>query len=145
VFKLYNYGGMNPNNNETGLNLPPPVTEQAPSGEVPAPADAEKLPAAPEQAPAPSQSAPASMPALDVPAIDLPAQDAASSAVNSTTTQASPITADDGDLIEKEWVEKAKQIVERTRDDPYRQSEELTVVKAEYMQKRYNKTVKVSK
>jgi hypothetical protein len=48
-------------------------------------------------------------------------------------------------LIEKEWVDKAKKIVEHTRDDPYRQSEELTVVKAEYMKKRYDKTVKVNK
>lgn len=52
---------------------------------------------------------------------------------------------DDGDLIEKEWVEKAKQIVEKNRDDPYKQSEELTVFKADYMKKRYNKDIKVDK
>ena len=51
---------------------------------------------------------------------------------------------DDKDLIEKEWVDKAKQIVERTRDDPYKQSEELTVFKADYIKKRYGKTIKVS-
>ena len=52
---------------------------------------------------------------------------------------------DDGDLIEKEWVEKAKQIVEKNRDDPYKQSEELNVFKADYMKKRYNKDIKVDK
>jgi hypothetical protein len=46
-------------------------------------------------------------------------------------------------MIEKEWVERAKQVVERTRNDPYRQSEELTAVKADYLKKRYNKTIKL--
>jgi hypothetical protein len=46
------------------------------------------------------------------------------------------------DLIEKEWVSKAKQIVEQTRDDPYKQSEGLTMVKMDYMKKRYNKSIK---
>jgi len=50
----------------------------------------------------------------------------------------------DDDWIEKEWVNKAKQIVEQTRDDPYRQSEDLTVFKADYIQKHYGKTIKIS-
>lgn len=54
-----------------------------------------------------------------------------------------PDIAEDTDLIEKEWVEKAKQIVERTRDDPYEQSKELTLFKADYMKKRYNRTIKI--
>jgi len=56
---------------------------------------------------------------------------------------ATPID-DDGDLIEKAWVDKAKQIVEHTKDDPHKQSEELTVFKADYMKKRYGKTIKIS-
>jgi hypothetical protein len=52
-----------------------------------------------------------------------------------------PQVADDGDVIEKEWVEKAKHIVAQTRQDPYRQTKELHKFKAEYMQKRYNKTI----
>lgn len=52
--------------------------------------------------------------------------------------------ADDNDLIEKEWVNRAKQIVERTRNDPYKQSEDLTLFKADYIKKRYGKTIKVS-
>ena len=51
---------------------------------------------------------------------------------------------DDDDQIEKVWVEKAKQIVEQTRNDPHKQSQELTVFKADYMKKRYGKTIKVS-
>jgi hypothetical protein len=50
----------------------------------------------------------------------------------------------DKDLIEKEWVNKAKAIVERTQEDPYKQSEDLTVLKADYMKKQFNKTIKLS-
>jgi hypothetical protein len=56
---------------------------------------------------------------------------------------ATPATADDTDLIEKEWVIKAKQIVEQTRDDPYRQNNEMHKIKAEYIKKRYNKEIKL--
>lgn len=50
-----------------------------------------------------------------------------------------PPAAQDNDLIEKEWVEKAKQIVEHTRDNPYEQQRALAEMKADYMKKRYNK------
>lgn len=56
---------------------------------------------------------------------------------------AAPIADDGGDLIEKEWVNRAKQIVGRTRDDPYKQSEELTVLRADYMKKHFNKTIEL--
>jgi hypothetical protein len=55
-----------------------------------------------------------------------------------------PQEAQDTDLIEKEWVEKAKRIVEHTSDDPYVQQNELSKMKADYMKKRYNKDIKVS-
>lgn len=50
-----------------------------------------------------------------------------------------PEEAADLDLIEKEWVLKAKQIVEQTSDDPFSQQEELSKMKAEYLKKRYKK------
>jgi hypothetical protein len=49
----------------------------------------------------------------------------------------------EGDLIEKEWVEKAKQIVGQTSDDPFMQQQELSKMKAQYMKKRYNKDIGV--
>jgi hypothetical protein len=64
--------------------------------------------------------------------------------VTPTTQMATPQVIDDGDVIEKEWVSKAKQIVARNRNDPYKQSQELMVLRADYMQKRYNKAVKLS-
>lgn len=57
---------------------------------------------------------------------------------------ASPMIADDADLIEKEWVLRAKEIVERTRQDPYRQNKEVEKMKADYMKKRYNKEIKLT-
>jgi hypothetical protein len=54
-----------------------------------------------------------------------------------------PSIADDADLIEKEWVLKAKQIVEETKNDPYAQNQEMNRMKADYIKKRYNKEVKL--
>jgi hypothetical protein len=53
------------------------------------------------------------------------------------------LAAQDSDLIEKEWVEKAKEIVERTRHDPFLQNREITKMKADYMKKRYNKDIRI--
>jgi hypothetical protein len=55
-----------------------------------------------------------------------------------------PTIADDTDLIEKEWVIKAKEIVERTKHDPYQQNKQVERIKAYYLKKRYNKDVKVT-
>ncbi len=73
-------------------------------------------------------------------AIPLPAVPALDPATAAAT--ASAMT--DDDLIEKEWVNKAKKIVEQTRDDPYKQSEDLTVFKSDYLKQRYGKTIKLS-
>lgn len=58
---------------------------------------------------------------------------------NSRSLVAVPDSAGDNDLIEKEWVLKAKQIVEHTAEDPFLQQQELSKMKADYMKKRYNK------
>ena len=60
-----------------------------------------------------------------------------------TATLGSPAIADDADLIEKEWVQKAKQIVEHTKNDPYIQGQQMNRLKSDYMKKRYNKDVKL--
>lgn len=54
-----------------------------------------------------------------------------------------PVVADDVDVIEKEWVEKAKDIVAKTKADPHLQSLELTNFKHDYMKKRYGKEIKL--
>ena len=57
--------------------------------------------------------------------------------------QPSPQVAGDVDLIEKEWVEKAKHIVDQTKADPHVQNKEMNKVKADYLKKRYNKDIKL--
>lgn len=64
-------------------------------------------------------------------------------ALPSTTVSDSPTIADDVDVIEKEWVQKAKDIVSQTKDDPHKQSVELTKFKHDYMNKRYGKDIKL--
>ncbi len=55
-----------------------------------------------------------------------------------------PEIADDTDLIEKEWVDKAKEIVAQTANDPYLQNKEINKIRSEYLKKRYNKELKQS-
>lgn len=55
-----------------------------------------------------------------------------------------PLVANDDDLIEQEWVQKAKKIVAATKDDPYRQEKEVSKLQADYLQKRYGKEVTLS-
>lgn len=59
------------------------------------------------------------------------------------TSITTPPVAEDIDLIEKAWVEKAKAIVKSTHGDPFSQNKELNKVKADYIKKRYDKDVKV--
>lgn len=70
--------------------------------------------------------------------------DAASTFVDDPTYAMGGIPAEDVDLIEKAWVEKAKAIVRNTHGDPYTQNRELSKIKAEYIKKRYSKDIKVS-
>jgi hypothetical protein len=60
-----------------------------------------------------------------------------------TTISATPTVVDDGDAIEKDWVQRARQIVERNRNDPYKQSEELTAFRADYLKKHFNKDIRL--
>ena len=133
---------MNPTTNHgPELQLPAPVAyNQAPqTASEMMQAQPEHYPPAPEQARAPQPPMPLPQP---LSAVELP-QNAPLNAVPTRTSVAVPAVADDQDLIEKEWVAKAKQIIEKTRDDPHQQSQELTVFKNDYMQKRYNKTIKL--
>ncbi len=54
------------------------------------------------------------------------------------------LSAEDVDLIEKAWVEKAKAIVQATHGNPYVQNKELHKIKAAYIKQRFSRDVKVS-
>jgi len=77
-----------------------------------------------------------SMPSLPMPVLVAPATDAQGQ-VSSTT----PLAASDDDLIEKEWVDKAKSIIAATKDDPYRREQEINKLQIEYIRKRYGRTI----
>lgn len=53
-----------------------------------------------------------------------------------------PEVAEDLDLIEKAWVQKAKDIVMRTQGDPYTQNKQISGVKIDYIKKRYGKEIR---
>jgi hypothetical protein len=137
---------MNPTTPERPeMQLPPPVAEQMPPAGQP-----EGVPAASELAPVPAEGArqggAAPPPAVPVatPGVPGPQPAAAQPANDNSQAQAALPAAQDGDLIEKEWVTKAKAIVDQTKEDPYKQSEALTMFKADYMKKRYNRTIKLN-
>lgn len=73
----------------------------------------------------------------------LPVSDAGSTGQAKLSAD-SPTIAEDVDLIEKEWVAKAKAIVARTTQDPNLQSKELSKYKADYLKTRFNKDIKAS-
>lgn len=60
-----------------------------------------------------------------------------------TPVNTNPVVAADDDLIEKEWVEKAKKVIAETKHDPHLQEAEVSKLQADYLQKRYGKTVKL--
>lgn len=55
-----------------------------------------------------------------------------------------PLVAADEDLIEKEWVDKAKKIIVSTKEDPYRREAEVSKLQVEYLRKRYGKELGIS-
>lgn len=52
---------------------------------------------------------------------------------------ATPAVAADEDLIEKEWVDRAKKIVADTREDPYSQENAVSKLQKDYLKKRYGR------
>ncbi len=126
--------------NQGSFEMPP---QQSNANMIPTVARAEHQASAPETMPAigapiptsttSGASAPVGPPIFQPSTIPAPPQ----------TPIATPAVADDLDLIEKEWVEKAKAIVAQTRSDPYNQNKEMNRFKADYMQKRYGKEIKL--
>lgn len=50
-----------------------------------------------------------------------------------------PAVAADDDVIEKEWVDKAKKIIAETKDDPHTREREVAKLQIDYLRKRYGK------
>ncbi len=141
---------MDPSTNNGGIELPPPVPEQsttpALSGEVSNSAPETLSAPSPEMAsnnngPLAGSIAPPPT-IIDLPGATPPLQTPPTTALDNSSSGATPKS--NKDLIDKEWVDKAKAIVERTKDNPYQQSNDLNLLKAEFMKKQYNKTLKIA-
>lgn len=88
--------------------------------------------------PSPAAALPAALPVT-------PQTDGSSATpTNLTPAATAALAADDADLIEKEWVLKAKAIVMQTKNDPHQQNVQMNGIKADYIKKRYNKDLKIS-
>lgn len=83
-----------------------------------------------------AEASQAAMPALPTPVVVAP-----QGAVTTSATDDVPDVAGDDDLIEKEWVEKAKKILAETKDDPYRREQEVSKLQIEYIRKRYGREI----
>lgn len=137
--------------------VPPPASfgghERVPSSPGPEqPAEAqpqrtpEQQPAAerPEQqsaAQAQNSGAPVA-PAVNLPPAMAPAAPAAPAPAGPVGS-GNPLTADDADVIEKAWVDRAKAIIRDTRDDPHRKEQEVSRLQADYLEKRFGVQVKL--
>jgi hypothetical protein len=128
-----------------GPELPKPerLTPQQGGGEyvVPYPEELEQASAGERI----SQASSAVAQAADATVIPLPLVDDTTQTVPLTDPAhaTNPVIADDADVIEKEWVEKAKDIVSKTKTDPHLQSVQLTTFRHDYMKKRYGKEIKM--
>lgn len=133
---------------EPGYNAPRMNPEQAPalpqvspefSPDVNSGSSAEKTPTRPEteSRPQPQQAA---VPVADIAAPALPQAPVGVTQDDSLAlVESMPATAADDDLIEKEWVSKAKRIISETADDPHRREAAVAQLQREYLRKRYGK------
>ncbi len=135
---------------EPNLNTPRNLGEQYPS--LPAP----QLETAPgnnsfertpeqgansfEREPTVSQQMPVAVP---VPVLPQPARQVSDDVAQAQVLTNVPATAADDDLIEKEWVDKAKKIINETADDPHRREQAISQLQREYLRKRYGKELGV--
>ncbi len=84
------------------------------------------------------------LPPVTATPVQLPTDDDTQAATDDQTAAAASSgghPAHDADRIEKVWVDKAKAVISKTQDDPFAQKREMSKVKAEYIQKRFNKTI----
>lgn len=52
-----------------------------------------------------------------------------------------PLTANDDEVIEKEWVDKITQIFSETKDDPHKREQRIGEAQREYVYKRYGRRI----
>ncbi len=85
------------------------------------------------------QEQPVAAPTVQLPAPVVVQPVAQTSTAISVATDDNPQVAADEDLIEKEWVDKAKKIIAETKDDPHAREKQVGKLQADYLKKRYGK------
>ena len=85
-----------------------------------------------------AEAAQVAMPALPIP---VPVSMSTPQSVSQTSDDGIPTVAGDDDLIEKEWVDKAKKILAETRADPYAREREVSKLQIEYIRRRYGREI----
>jgi hypothetical protein len=98
-----------------------------------------------EVQPGVSSAGVSALPAPQLPISSPQAQNTASSvSVQTAKSDDNPQGASEDEVIEKEWVDRAKMIVTQTREDPHEQEREVSKLQADYLKKRYGKEVRLS-
>ena len=64
--------------------------------------------------------------------------------IGSTMVAGNPLIANDDDLIEKKWVEKAKKILIETQNNPYKRDNEVNKLQVDYLKKRFGRELGVA-
>lgn len=82
-----------------------------------------------------AEAAQIAMPSLPTPVVTQSDDDAVAQ------VDGTQLIANDDDLIEKEWVDKAKKILAQTKDDPYKREKEVSKLQIEYVRKRYGRII----
>jgi len=72
-----------------------------------------------------------------------PVTEPTTAAPHLTADDRNPATADDADVIEKEWVERIKAIIKETGDDPHQKEQAVSKLQADYLEKRFGVQVKL--
>ena len=55
-----------------------------------------------------------------------------------------PTVANDDELIEKEWVDRAKKIVAETQNNPYQREHDVGLLQVDYLKKRFGRELGVT-
>lgn len=71
--------------------------------------------------------------------VQLPTPVPVATADDTTVADDNPAVAADDQVIEKEWVDKAKRIIAETREDPHRRERAVNKLQVDYLKKRYGK------
>lgn len=100
-------------------------------------------PARQETAPSKAPSAPAqATPQVNLPVTTPPKTDDQQTGQKPSDNKSvitAPLHAAEANSIEKEWVDALKLVEARTKNDPYKQKQEVSRIKADYQMKRFNK------